>query len=257
MSGSNVSSSKVFIITRPAEQGNRSLQFLLARGATAILRPLISITSLPIDRDKTARIQTLLQSESTIYVCTSSQSVREVRALLGDSFIPRCRVLAQGPRTAAAWTRAFGFPPQQVCLDSRATAVAPLVADMTDKSSTVLVTGPIDRVSLVATAIGEIGIPVERIPLYQTATLPFAEAELLKLRESDCIVVLLYSPSAVEALSRSPIDVLPNLVCCCFGSTTALAAEQSGLEVSVSNENGDDEEFLLRVLARWSESSSL
>jgi uroporphyrinogen-III synthase len=227
-------------VTRPEPGGRELAELLRGAGAEPVMLPLIEIAS-PADPEPLRRAASALDEYDWI-VFTSANAVRRVHEVLqplrGETAaVPRGHVAAVGPATADAVRARLGWTVHAVperYTGAEVVAAMRMCAPVT--GARVLWPRAEAARDALPRDLAAAGAVVDAPVAYRThARQDTARTLAGQLARGEIDVLLLASPSAVDALVGAGVSTGAAVVCV-IGSTTGAAARKAGLPVHVEPE---------------------
>jgi uroporphyrinogen-III synthase len=227
-------------VTRPEPGGRELAELLRAAGAEPVMLPLIEIAP-PADPEPLRRAAAALDEYDWI-VFTSANAVRRVHEVLqplvrATAGLPRAHVAAVGPATAATVRTCLGWPVHAVPERyTGAEVVAAMRVHAPVAGARVLWPRAEAARDALPRDLAVAGAVVDAPVAYRTnARQDTARSLAAQLASGEIDILLLASPSAVDALVGAGASTSAAVVCV-IGSTTGAAARKAGLPVHVEPE---------------------
>ena len=208
------------VITRAAEQAAELVSLLEARGAIAVVVPLIEIVPQP------AACELLAALDPAGFDWLVVTSANGARAYLDAHTMAPDNVAAVGATTAATLTRR-GVPVALVPTDQRADG---LLAIFPAGSGRVLLVQAVDAASTMLAGLQRAGWQVTAVSPYRSVAAHLTAGQQLAALSADA--VLFASGSAARAWVAVFGQTTPPIVVA-IGPQTAVDVEQAGLKVSL------------------------
>ena len=227
------------LLTRPDSLGDVETKLLTTAGFEVIRESFIRVETSDDDASR-ARGKRLLTTFShhpnASLIVTSASAIRALKDLAPDLLekiaknAPTYDVVAVGDATAQV-LRDCGFTRVAVPVIHSAEGILALLKSR-PPSIAVIPTGNLTLPTL-GLGLKTLGWQVFTEVLYHTAPVTKPPASVTALRDGRIDVVVLRSPSAVDALVAHVPDLHPHVWIVCVGNTTAMTAEKHRLLVSV------------------------
>lgn len=220
------------LLVRPAQDDDRDARALQALDIDTVSDPYLEVAP-SRDADAPARVRRLLDdlTPDTWLVVTSAAGPRAVAAIAPDARIPEhVHCAAVGPTSADALHQ-LGAAGVLTPAAATGSALADLLCEM-QPGRAVLPQG--DRaLPVVAERLTEAGWEVRPYVVYSTQTIAEPPNSVEALLAGAFDVVVVRSPSAVQALNHFAPDLRTPVVCA--GPTTAAAAARLGLTIAAES----------------------
>ncbi|PTQ52108.1 MAG: Uroporphyrinogen-III methyltransferase [Brockia lithotrophica] len=242
------------LVTRPREDAQEAAELVASWGGIPVVCPLLAIAPLPLAPSDVPRLQALASYD--LLLLTSRNAVRILRKVLPADVVlgTSPRVACVGPRTAEAFARTFGRPPDLVAEEETGEGLAQAVlAEFPEGSRRAFFPRARKAREVLPERLRAAGWAVDEVVLYDT--LPDAEGQACvrnALAAGAVDVVLLFSPSAVDALVQAVEgreDLLRRVPLASIGPVTTRRLEELGITPVVQPEHYTAE-ALVAALAR-------
>lgn len=238
--GKRVNAAKIrVLLTRPDSLGDVETKLLTTAGFEVIREPFIRIETIVDDASRARAnrlLTTLSQHPNASLIVTSASAIRALTDLAPDLLEKIAKngltndVIAVGEATAQV-LRDCGFTRVAVPEIHSAEGILALLKNRPPGIAVI----PAGNLTLSTLGLGlkTLGWQIFTEVLYNTAPVTKPPAFATALRDGRIDVVVLRSPSAVDALVAHVPDIHPHVRIVCVGNTTAATAEKHHLLVCV------------------------